>query len=105
MVEQMHIITYHTTDISILPSFFGVATSLTFNLLHHNLLIYRQKKDAFASLSAEREGFEPPVPLSTSVFKTDAIDHSAISPKMKGILNFSIPFLYALRDSNPGPID
>ena len=54
---------------------------------------------------AEREGFEPPVPLSTSVFKTDAIDHSAISPKMKGILNFSIPFLYALRDSNPGPID
>ena len=30
---------------------------------------------------AEREGFEPPVPLSTSVFKTDAIDHSAISPK------------------------
>ena len=29
---------------------------------------------------AEREGFEPPVPLSTSVFKTDAIDHSAISP-------------------------
>ena len=32
---------------------------------------------------AEREGFEPPVPLSTSVFKTDAIDHSAISPKQR----------------------
>ena len=30
---------------------------------------------------AEREGFEPPVPLSTTVFKTAAIDHSAISPK------------------------
>ena len=29
---------------------------------------------------AEREGFEPPVPLSTPVFKTGAIDHSAISP-------------------------
>ena len=29
---------------------------------------------------AEREGFEPPVPLSTTVFKTVAIDHSAISP-------------------------
>ena len=29
---------------------------------------------------AEREGFEPPVPLSTAVFKTAAIDHSAISP-------------------------
>ena len=32
-------------------------------------------------LPAEREGFEPPVPLSTPVFKTGAIDHSAISPK------------------------
>ena len=29
---------------------------------------------------AEREGFEPPVPLSTSVFKTGAIDHSATFP-------------------------
>ena len=33
-------------------------------------------------VSAEREGFEPPVPLSTTVFKTAAIDHSAISPKL-----------------------
>ena len=32
------------------------------------------------SLSAEREGFEPPVPLSTPVFKTGVIDHSTISP-------------------------
>ena len=31
-------------------------------------------------LCAEREGFEPPVPLSTPVFKTGAFDHSAISP-------------------------
>ena len=31
-------------------------------------------------LSAEREGFEPPVPLSTAVFKTAVIDHSTISP-------------------------
>ena len=30
---------------------------------------------------AEREGFEPPVPLGTSVFKTGAIDHSATSPR------------------------
>lgn len=29
---------------------------------------------------AEREGFKPPVPFSTPVFKTGAIDHSAISP-------------------------
>ena len=31
---------------------------------------------------AESEGFEPPVPLSTTVFKTAAIYHSAISPKL-----------------------
>tara|TARA_B110000495_G_scaffold201442_1_gene218891 strand:- start:795 stop:1052 length:258 start_codon:yes stop_codon:yes gene_type:complete len=29
---------------------------------------------------AEREGFEPPVPFGTTVFKTAAFDHSAISP-------------------------
>ena len=35
---------------------------------------------------AEREGFEPPVPRGTLVFKTSAFDHSAISPI--GSLNF-----------------
>ena len=29
---------------------------------------------------AEREGFEPPVPRGTVVFKTTVIDHSTISP-------------------------
>ena len=33
-------------------------------------------------LLAEREGFEPPVPLGTAVFKTAVIDHSTISPKV-----------------------
>ena len=33
-------------------------------------------------LSAEREGFEPPVPLGTVVFKTTVIDHSTISPML-----------------------
>jgi len=28
-------------------------------------------------LNAEEEGFEPPVPHGTTVFKTAAIDHSA----------------------------
>ena len=32
---------------------------------------------------AEREGFEPPEPCSSTVFKTAAIDHSAISPVAK----------------------
>ena len=29
---------------------------------------------------AEKEGFEPPVPCGTTVFKTAAFDHSATSP-------------------------
>ena len=38
---------------------------------------------------AEREGFEPPEPRSSTVFKTAAIDHSATSPKDKSIAFFS----------------
>jgi hypothetical protein len=32
---------------------------------------------------AEREGFEPPEACTSTVFKTAAIDHSAISPGAK----------------------
>ena len=46
---------------------------------------------SFRATWAEREGFEPPVPRSTTVFKTAAIDHSATSPnadaKIKENLN------------------
>ena len=35
----------------------------------------------FALHCAEEEGFEPPVRCRTTVFKTAAIDHSAIPPK------------------------
>jgi hypothetical protein len=38
-------------------------------------------KDSYSF--AEGEGFEPPVPLGTTVFKTAAIDHSAIPPGAK----------------------
>ncbi len=34
----------------------------------------------FIGFFAEREGFEPPDLLQSTVFKTAAIDHSAISP-------------------------
>ena len=45
-----------------------------------------KKRKLFSFLFfAEREGFEPPVPFSTSVFKTGAIDHSATSPKFLNI--------------------
>ena len=40
---------------------------------------------------AEREGFEPQEPLGSTVFKTAAIDHSAISPGAKIIRNFFLP--------------
>ena len=45
--------------------------------------IFGHKKNEQLSLlvfSAEREGFEPPVPLSTAVFKTAVIDHSTTFP-------------------------
>ena len=47
---------------------------------------------------AEREGFEPPEPLSSTVFKTAAIDHSAISPVdlfLKCVAKLRIIFEYA----------
>ena len=44
----------------------------------------RNPKQDFSFL-AEREGFEPPVPLSTTVFKTVVIDHSTISPCLNGL--------------------
>ena len=33
--------------------------------------------------AAEKEGFEPPIPLGMPVFKTGAINRSAISPRQK----------------------
>ena len=46
-------------------------------------LLYKTRKEATRGVAffAEREGFEPPVPFSTPVFKTGVIDHSTISPK------------------------
>jgi hypothetical protein len=37
----------------------------------------------FQKFKAESEGFEPPEPRSSTVFKTAAIDHSANSPRQK----------------------
>ena len=47
---------------------------------------------------AEREGFEPPDPLRSTVFKTAAFDHSAISPILfpsKGIAKVVKKSFYA----------
>ena len=54
-------------------------------------------------LSAERQGFEPRVPRSTTVFKTAAIDHSATSPNPERYSRFLCIFQKRRdRDSNPG---
>ena len=45
--------------------------------------LFRCLSDYLKRFSAEREGFEPPVPFGTAVFKTAVIDHSTISPKDK----------------------
>ncbi len=46
---------------------------------------------------AERVGFEPTVGFPTSVFKTDAIDHSATSPSMSLLLIFAANAYVQLR--------
>ena len=52
--------------------------------------------DSLELYLAEREGFEPPDLLQSTVFKTAAIDHSAISPlrmyTQKGFERLSIRF-------------
>ena len=42
------------------------------------------------SIGAEEEGFEPPVPCGTTVFKTAAFDHSAIPPGAKLVKKYKI---------------
>ena len=44
------------------------------------MFIRERTRFRIPELFAEREGFEPPVPLGTVVFKTTVIDHSTISP-------------------------
>ena len=48
----------------------------------HGRIIIKESYKSFdlQDSLAEREGFEPPVPLGTTVFKTVVIDHSTISP-------------------------
>ena len=42
----------------------------------------------YETISAEREGFEPPEVLPSTVFKTAAIDRSAISPNRAAKVHF-----------------
>ena len=47
---------------------------------HARIIIKKSCKSCDLQDSAEREGFEPPVPRGTPVFKTGVFDHSTISP-------------------------
>ena len=49
----------------------------------------------------EEEGFEPPVPYGTTVFKTVALNHSATPPKNRIIT--PAPKKQINRDAKPGP--
>ena len=62
--------------------------------IHNGFCLADIKKEATLSshfTSAEKEGFEPPVHCCTTVFKTAAIDHSAISPLQR--YNFFISII------------
>ena len=47
---------------------------------------------------AEKQGFEPWVPCDTTVFKTVAFDHSAISPRIIVVLYYKEQFKYGSPD-------
>ena len=59
------------------------------------LLLGTKKRKPFPVLrfsdKAEREGFEPPDLWQSTVFKTAALDRSAISPAQKYILSYNDP--------------
>ena len=62
-----------------------------FGVLFGVLLKGNASQNAVRRVFAEREGFEPPDPLRSTVFKTAAFDHSAISPLRTYVLwSFSI---------------
>ena len=46
----------------------------------HRSLKQKTHHEGVSFFLAEREGFEPPVPLGTPGFKTGVIDHSTIFP-------------------------
>ena len=68
---------------SILPRTISIFYTLSCpqtSLVHYSAQKNEPCRTRSSCWFAEREGFEPPEPLSSTVFKTAAIDHSAISP-------------------------
>ncbi len=80
------------TTFSIFKSGHQIATQLGYKMVHFRTLKNKKKRvnSVFTRFGtfwycylAESEGFEPPEPLGSTVFKTAAIDHSANSPGQK----------------------
>ena len=63
------------------PNEFIRSILLKIGALFGPLLTKNALQDILQGISAEEEGFEPPVRCRTTVFKTAAIDHSAIPPE------------------------
>ena len=64
-----------------LPNTFFMAASIEHtHVCHHKKHLVGIAPNQTNPPFAEREGFEPPVPLGTPVFKTGVIDHSTIFP-------------------------
>ena len=78
-----------------IPQNFTLSPTSSITNPHSGVLIPSNAKKGSLSFLflAEREGFEPPVPLSTPVFKTGAIDHSATSPRCFFVKYCGLPYL------------
>ena len=81
---------FRTTWLFVEPSFSSTCIFTRADIIKGRLATYC-KSAFFVNKMAEREGFEPPDPFKSTVFKTAAIDHSAISPCYK-----KYPVCYAL---------
>ena len=64
-------------------AFYLLHPSLKQALLGLSQIKTRLLRKRVLRICAEEEGFEPPVPCGTTVFKTAAFDHSAIPPGAK----------------------
>jgi hypothetical protein len=64
-----------------LPRLFSSRPALKPSVRH--VPVEKSRPHGRLSRLAEREGFEPPEACASTVFKTAAIDHSAISPRQK----------------------
>ena len=70
-------------DVLQILDFFSVHPSLKAALPRSYKRKARMRRIQAFPICAEEEGFEPPVPCGTTVFKTAAFDHSAIPPGAK----------------------